>query len=1165
MPDPLSVASGVTGFLSLGIQIVQSLVEFYSTYKSRAQDLAKMSAKLESLLAILKCLDINSTPLEAMRLIHFEKKTLQALEQEVACMRDNLSLALDVLQVRNYNNIEHQVGEMKLLFERFNANQLSSEIEEWLSAPDSRTDHEAAHAKYHTNTRLWFLQDHRLLGWLSGEDSFLWIHGFSGCGKSVLCSMVVQHVIQANRNHRGIGVAFFYFRFDDPLKGTVLGMLSALLLQLSSQVENGQRVLEHLYKSYKPRKPVPAGLLGSLRSTLAKFRGSFIFLDGLDEATNSSERSHLLGTIQKMREWNMPNFHLFVTSRDEYDIRQSLQSSDNQNISLKNFENDKDIAKFVSYKLRTETCLQKWHHRHTEIRDTLLEKSQGVFQYVELQLAALAKARIQNQVDECLHSLPRDLGESYERTLHRIEDLYVEDVRRLLTTLCVSARPLTMDELIGALAVNLSDPPYLDYDGRSYRPVDLIEICRGLIEVVTSKKIYGEPVVFARVAHFSVQAYLQSDQILHHNARRFAVRMKHAHMELAQVCLIYIMDSALFSQMSSTEIIPSKETTIRFPFAEYAAEQWYYHYRQLTDGKVHMNDLVLKLFQNSEFFLTWVNLHDPDDDACLMNFRPWSLDTFGSPIYYCAFLGLDDILKALIEGERDHRRPGAFLDKTNGCYGSALQAASFKGHERVVQLLLEKGADPYALGGKFGSALQAASFAGHDKVVQILLENSMDFHAHGVVISNALHTASSEGHGKIVKLLLDKGADINAQSQNLNALLAASARGHDSLVRMLLQKGANVNTQVGRTGSALLAASFEGHGKIVDCLIRNGANVNAQGGNFGNALQAASVNGHDIIVNCLIRNGADVNAQGGKLGNALQAASANGYDIIVNCLIRNGADVNAQGGKLGNALQAASVNGHEKVVQTLLQNKVDVNFQGGEYGNVLQAASYSGLTSLVLEVLATGASVNSRNGFFGSALQAASFEGHGEIVQILLENRADINIQGGEYETALQAASYGGHIEIVRILLEKGADVNLQGGQYGNALQAASCGGNSQVVQMLLAKGADVNCQGGPYGNALQAALCEECWETDSILTIVTSLVENGANVNARSRTYGSALQAACIMGDEHVVQMLLDKGADVNAPRGINGNALEIAIFHDHKNIAEKLMMRGARDQDAT
>ena len=38
-------------------------------------------------------------------------------------------------------------------------------------------------------------------------------------------------------------------------------------------------------------------------------------------------------------------------------------------------------------------------------------------------------------------------------------------------------------------------------------------------------------------------------------------------------------------------------------------------------------------------------------------------------------------------------------------------------------MLLEKGADVNAQGGRFGNALQAASAGGHDKVVQMLLEN----------------------------------------------------------------------------------------------------------------------------------------------------------------------------------------------------------------------------------------------------------------------------------------------------------------------------------------------------------------------------------------------------------------------------------------------------------
>lgn len=90
------------------------------------------------------------------------------------------------------------------------------------------------------------------------------------------------------------------------------------------------------------------------------------------------------------------------------------------------------------------------------------------FRYVECQFNALRRAKNRNQLDECLRTLPRDLDETYERILCSINDEYVEDVLRLLTVLCFSARPLSVNELIDAHAVDLSDPPRLDRDGRSY-------------------------------------------------------------------------------------------------------------------------------------------------------------------------------------------------------------------------------------------------------------------------------------------------------------------------------------------------------------------------------------------------------------------------------------------------------------------------------------------------------------------------------------------------------------------------------------------------------------------------------------------------------------------------------------------------------------------------
>ena len=49
MADPLAIALGIAGLLSLGIQATQSLVSFYTAYKDQDTDLAKITQNLNSL------------------------------------------------------------------------------------------------------------------------------------------------------------------------------------------------------------------------------------------------------------------------------------------------------------------------------------------------------------------------------------------------------------------------------------------------------------------------------------------------------------------------------------------------------------------------------------------------------------------------------------------------------------------------------------------------------------------------------------------------------------------------------------------------------------------------------------------------------------------------------------------------------------------------------------------------------------------------------------------------------------------------------------------------------------------------------------------------------------------------------------------------------------
>ncbi|KAL5002549.1 hypothetical protein BDV10DRAFT_191363 [Aspergillus recurvatus] len=825
MGDPLSIASGVAGLLSLGIQVTQSLIDFYSAYKDQDSDLIQITQNLGNLLVIFTALDdalqshrlriddqdllksidksiwaCNEIIKELEAECHkfqeasatgfkgriqsagrrvaypFRKSTLQKLEEDISEIRENLSLALDVLQLKNNNKLQEEISELKLLLERINATHISSAIRDWLMAPDATSDHNVACEKHHTGTGLWFIEGHGFKTWLVERNSLLWINGFAGCGKSVLCSTAIQATLLETQRRQDVGIAFFYFSFRDESKTTASGMLRALLLQLSAQLKDKETDLQQLHAAYKPGTPPVEALLNSLQNTISRFHDAYILLDALDESPRDRQREGVLKVIQAMRQWHLPGFHILVTSRDQLDIRQSLKPAYHQEIMMRNNETAKDIANFVSYQLSHDSKFQKWKARHAEIQDNLTKKSQGVFRYVECQLIELKKAKNQIQLDKCLHSLPRDLDETYERILCSIDEMYTEDVRRILTVLCVAKRPLTVKELVDAHAVDLTEPPHLDREGRSYDQDDLIDICLGLIEVAEIGEENEEKTSIARIAHFSVQEYLESDRVLQQQAMEFAIQKERANLEMAQICLAYLLEPELSNS-------PLDETRLtEFPLAHFAAMHWLNHFRGASGMGLAAEGLILRLFvDKAKPFLTWVQLHDLDMEWDTSVDLDRAVENIPSPVYYASLLGLESVLNALIVSLEKPTDIGNILNAQGGRYGNALQAASARGHEKIVQTLLDQGADVNTQGGYYGNALQAASAGGHKEVVQILLDQGANVNAQGGFYGNALQAASDRGYKKVVQILLDHGADINAQGGKF---------GHEKVVQTLLDQGA---------------------------------------------------------------------------------------------------------------------------------------------------------------------------------------------------------------------------------------------------------------------------------------------------------------------------------------------------------------------------------------
>ncbi|KFZ15421.1 hypothetical protein V502_05625 [Pseudogymnoascus sp. VKM F-4520 (FW-2644)] len=810
--DGLSVAASVAGILSLGIQVTQSLTDYYEAYKGQKSEIANIAKNLKNLLSVFESLGRQLTDrkfqadenglLETIEgSIQMCEENIEELQTKIDKFKDssdideivsNLSLALAVLQQKDIGNVQDNIEDAKAVLDLVRTTQLSSTIRNWLKAPDATTNYNDACKLKHPRTGLWFVKGSYFSTWLVKDKSFLWLNGFAGCGKS---------------NPR-IGIAFFFFTFSDDSKQDASAMLRALDLQLSSQLNDNHALLSRLNDRYCNATPPDQDLEDCLHQLVQGFEHVYIILDALDESPRNKNGKNLrrgvLEALVIIQKWSEPGLNLLVTSRDETDIRDvlcdDLQTPPDEIVSMKNASVDSDIASFISGYLKDSRELRKWEKYHDQIEKALTERSNG-------------------------------FGGSNASLGHYL----------------IARRPLTVSELIDANAVELGDNPRLNPDGRLPSEDEIRAVCPGLVEV----DVRPDYKTTVRIAHFSVQEYLESERILQQqNAAIFSVRGPEAHAEIASICVTYLLEPAL-----------SRESIAEYPLALYAAKTWYKHFRDGDKGKHNAGHQALQLFRNSRGELeNWVTI--------------WNVDSYDgrkpdgtvpSSVYYASLLGLSWVLSQLLCENPSESSFSALsiqeisdlVNALGGFYGNALQAASAGGHEQVVKLLLDKSADVNAQGGFYGNALQAASDEGHKQVVKLLLDKSADVNAQGRFYSNALQAASAEGHEQVVKLLLDKGADVNAQGRYFStAIYIASYRGHEQIMKLLLNRGADVNVQGGYCGNALQAASVAGHKQAVKLLLDKGADVNAQGGHYSNALEAALAEGHKQIVELLLNKGA---------------------------------------------------------------------------------------------------------------------------------------------------------------------------------------------------------------------------------------------------------------------------------------------------------------------
>ncbi|CZR62743.1 uncharacterized protein PAC_12640 [Phialocephala subalpina] len=544
------------------------------------------------------------------------EKSVQIIEQHKSTLSANLGFQILDFQINHFDIVTSIQQDIKHAQDDRDRKLLVR----WLadSVPDPSREHNAARNKYEEGTGSWLIDSVELRSWSSTSNSFLWLSGGPGAGKSMLCSTVIESLKARCRwqKHSISVVAYWYFSFASKETQSISNFLCSIARDLCSKVSTMPKVVEDLWSDANngQQRPSVPDLLNMLRALLPNFNHAFLVVDAADEYPKT-QRGCLLRTIQSLSSLNMECLHLLVVSRPEADIHRSFKEIGRiaggfREIKVQGIRVQRDIEKYLDHILRS-TPFRNWNPgEKREIKSILTSQADDMFRLVSLQLERLGTLPSRAKRREALKMLPKSLDDFYHGLLEGVNDDNLGVLKKALNWLLLSARPLTVAELAEAVIIS-PDRPFLDpeerFDDEHYilaiLPGGFVRILsetsdRGNFEGSGAEeendKSHRNPDRFSltvQLAHQSVKDYLLSTRVAR---QEFRVDRISACNMLKEACMAY------FVYVAQAPPPPTQDPFHEFALLRYVSTYWPYHMAGVKrHDEVLVQYLAVNIFQNS--------------------------------------------------------------------------------------------------------------------------------------------------------------------------------------------------------------------------------------------------------------------------------------------------------------------------------------------------------------------------------------------------------------------------------------------------------------------------------------------------------------------------------------------------------------------------------------
>lgn len=216
----------------------------------------------------------------------------------------------------------------------------------WLTPKNYSTQLSDYLKRRQEGTGEWLLNSDEFQTWFHSKKQMLFCPGMPGAGKTILTSVVIDHLQSRFQEDSKIGIAYFFFDYKRQAEQSIDRVLASFLRQLVASQPSLPEIVHKLYKKHntqaKRTRPPTAELIQVLKSVMMLYSRTFMIVDAIDECNSADcTRQSIIKCIFQLQSKTEAN--LFITSRYNMEISDGLSKIPTIEIRA----SDEDVERYL--------------------------------------------------------------------------------------------------------------------------------------------------------------------------------------------------------------------------------------------------------------------------------------------------------------------------------------------------------------------------------------------------------------------------------------------------------------------------------------------------------------------------------------------------------------------------------------------------------------------------------------------------------------------------------------------------------------------------------------------------------------------------------------------------------------------------------------------------